>query len=202
MTQGGSSFLGTGWGSQDSAYSASSSFSSSTFVWCDDDMIDVKRSWFLTFVMNIMILSWGRWIPRLFRWWWWWCDTSWLLCAHKVFILFDIKQDREICYKMNINVKINIHTLKSFFIHYQMYFCLKTLKHFQLRAHAVSWRHGGELSLFCWWLLFIIPNTKMYCDKAWNTSIVPKIFILWSSFGKSCEPCTGGKISRSGHFFW
>ena len=24
-------------------------------------------------------------------------------------------------------------------------------KYFQLQTHAVSWRHGGELSLFCWW---------------------------------------------------
>ena len=59
--------------------------------------------------------------------------------------------------------------IEQYFMHYQIYICLKTLKYFQLRAHAVSWRHGGELSLFCWWLLFIIPNTKMCFDKASET---------------------------------
>ena len=32
---------------------------------------------------------------------------------------------------------------------------------FQLRARAVSWRHGGELSLFCWWKFW----RKIICDQ-------------------------------------
>ena len=74
---------------------------------------------------------------------------------------------------------------------------------FQLKARAVtSWRHGGELSLFCWWSprgsprLDLSSDNKSSCNRMpfnslrYDKSLFLLLFGGWLEFRK----CMRGKI--------
>ena len=75
-------------------------------------------------------------------------------------------------------------------------------KYFQLQTHAVSWRHGGELSLFCWWSQK--PDSSVikhfnHSDQTAKQDIYTKlrVNILRDDQIKRWMPWFGEKWSRS-----